>query len=334
MHRMLVIYEAAGVSGDTASYLLRSLLSEGAIRYETVEKTSEGLRARLIERPGPTGAILTTTATRLHPENETRLLSISVSDSREQTGAIFRALANGTGPEPDLAPWHALQVWLAAGPGDVALPFAGALATLMPPKAVRLRRDFGLVLTLIRAHALLHRAVREVDDIGRLVATLHDYAAVHALVEPLIAAGVEATVPANVRETVEAVADFLAGHEAAATASVTEIATALGLDKSAASRRVKAATDGGYVVNHEDKRGRPAKIALGHAMPADEPILPRPDQLAECCSVAVLTEGMYHHPPPPAALPSAPAHLSSVTSVTSVTADGPAGEPGDDRWTR
>ncbi len=44
-HRFLVIYEAAGMSGEFATYLMRSLLSEGCVRYETVEKTSEGRRA-------------------------------------------------------------------------------------------------------------------------------------------------------------------------------------------------------------------------------------------------------------------------------------------------
>jgi hypothetical protein len=60
-HRHLVIFEAAGLEGEFASYLMRSLLSEGCVRYETVEKTKEGMRARLIERPGPTGLICTTT---------------------------------------------------------------------------------------------------------------------------------------------------------------------------------------------------------------------------------------------------------------------------------
>ena len=57
-HRILVIYEAAGVDSKFASYLLRSLLSEGRIRYETVESTDEGIVPQLIEREGPTGLIL------------------------------------------------------------------------------------------------------------------------------------------------------------------------------------------------------------------------------------------------------------------------------------
>ena len=67
-HRMLVLYEAAGMSGDFANYLVRSLLSEGRIRYETVEKTKDGLGARLIEREGPTGLVTTTMAVSLPRE--------------------------------------------------------------------------------------------------------------------------------------------------------------------------------------------------------------------------------------------------------------------------
>jgi len=79
-HRHLVIYEAAGMASDFATYLIRSLLSEGRLRYETVEKTKEGLVPRLIEREGPTGLIVTTTSLRLHPENETRMLSLTITE--------------------------------------------------------------------------------------------------------------------------------------------------------------------------------------------------------------------------------------------------------------
>jgi hypothetical protein len=51
-HRFLILAEAAGMSGEFQTYLIRSLLSEGRLRYETVEKTSEGLKPRIIEREG------------------------------------------------------------------------------------------------------------------------------------------------------------------------------------------------------------------------------------------------------------------------------------------
>ncbi len=101
------------MAGEMQSYLIRSLLSEGKVRYVTVEKTKAGLNSRLIEREGPTGLIVTTTAVRLHPENETRLLSLTVNDSPAQTKAVLLAHANGSGRGGNVEPWHDLQAWLA-----------------------------------------------------------------------------------------------------------------------------------------------------------------------------------------------------------------------------
>lgn len=295
-HRMLIVYEAAGMAGDMQSYLMRSLLSEGRIRYETVEKTSDGIRPRLIEREGPTGVILTTTAVRLHPENETRLLSIPIADTQEQTRAVLRALAI-SGSEPvDVKPWRALQTWLDHAERRVVIPYAAELAERIPPVAVRLRRDFGAVLNLIRAHALLHQTTRKRDDAGRIVATLDDYAVVRELVADLVSEGVEATVSATIRQTVAAVAALTTDPDTAA--SVTQIAKALNLDKGAASRRVAAARDAGYLVNLEDKKGRPARLVVGSELPDDLVILPDPADLVDCCSVAVLSEGEYTPLPP------------------------------------
>ena len=47
----------------------------------------------VLEREGPTGAILTTTRVKLDAELETRLLSIPVTDSAAQTKAVMLALA-------------------------------------------------------------------------------------------------------------------------------------------------------------------------------------------------------------------------------------------------
>lgn len=104
-HRFLVVYEADGMSGEFATYLVRSLLSEGRVRYETVEKTPQGLKARLIEREGPTGLIVTTTAVGLHPENETRLLSLTVADTREQTRDVLAAIAREKAEGVEFSPW-------------------------------------------------------------------------------------------------------------------------------------------------------------------------------------------------------------------------------------
>ncbi len=270
-HRFLVIYEAPGIGSELTSYLIRSLLSEGRLRYEAAGK--------LIEREGPTGLITTTTGLRLHPENETRMLSLTVSDTPEQTTAVMQALANGAF-QPDLTRWKALQTWLATSICEVVIPYASALAQMVPPVAIRLRRDFGTILALIRAHALLHQASRRKDGDGRLIAEIADYAAVCELVADLVSEGAEVTIKREIRETVKAVAKLLAdGREQAMQADIQKV---LKLDKSVISRRVGAALGSGVLRNLEDRRGRPARLVLGDPLPEEIELLPKPERLHGC----------------------------------------------------
>jgi DNA-binding transcriptional ArsR family regulator len=328
-HRFLVIYEAAGVSGEFATYLMRSLLSEGRARYETVEKTSEGMKPRLIEREGPTGLIVTTTAVKLHQENETRLLSLTVTDTQDQTRAVMAALAEEVSEAgPNFEPWHALQVWLEGAEHRVWIPYAKILADLIPPVAVRLRRDFGALLNLIRAHALLHQASRDRDDKGRIIATIEeDYAAVRELVVDLVGEGVETTVPKTVRQTVDAV-KRLREDSKGEPVTVAELARKLELDRSTVSRRARSAKDRGYLRDLEDNPRKPSRLVLGDDLPDDVQILPssedvragmqerassnaRPDGVQEphrngqysddaykACSRARVQEGIKNPPPP------------------------------------
>lgn len=296
-HRILAIFEASGMEGDMQTYLIRSLLSEGRIRYEVVEKTSEGMKPRLIEREGPTGLLVTTTAPRLHPENETRLLSLTVTDTQEQTRSVLAALAEESRAEgPDLEEWRALQGWLETQDNRVTVPYASRLASLVPPIAVRLRRDFGALLSLIRAHAILHRATRGTDQDGRVVATVEDYARVREIVADLVSEGVESAVPPTVRETVEELRNLHADEDGPAT--IADLAKALKLDKSAAWRRVRSAMDRGYIKNLEDRKGRPARLVPGDSLPEDVEILPAPNKLtgeSEGCTVAGVQEGVNHN---------------------------------------
>jgi hypothetical protein len=246
------------------------------------------MQPRVIERKGPTGCLLTTTATRLHPENETRMLSITVNDSREQTRAILDQLAEEAQSSVNLEPWRALQTWLKGANHRVIIPYAKTLAAMVPEIAVRLRRDFHHVLTLIRAHALLHQCTRKKDD-GRIVATVADYAAIHELVADIIAEGVQATVRPDVRQTVEAVQRVLGqGH---AHATVKQVAEVLHLDASTVSRRAAVARSLGYLSNEETRRRMPAKLVIGDKMPADVEVLPRPDRLGDSVHVCACAEG-------------------------------------------
>jgi hypothetical protein len=301
-HRFLVIYEAAGLSGEFASYLMRSLLSEGCVRYETVEKSNGKLVSRFIHREGPTGLLLTTTALALHPENETRFFSIGVTDTREQTRNVMLAIARDGGVEIDLSRWHALQTWLGCGEHRVSVPFADPLARAIPTVAVRLRRDFRAVLGLVQAHAILHQASRDRGNDGRIIAALDDYRAVRELIGDTLAEGLDRAIPKEVRETVEAVTILLPKPKpnavSLAAVPLKAVAERLGLDKGSASRRVRSAMRCGYLKNLEDRRGRSMKLRLGDPLPNDIEILPPAERLASC---AVACESRSSVPPPPGA---------------------------------
>lgn len=290
-HRTLVVYEAAGIAGEHAAGFLRTLLSEGCLRYQTVTSGPNGPQEKFIEREGPTGLLSTTTALALHPEDETRLLSIMLPEGPEQTRAVLlrwgAAAAGGETVEVDRSRWHELDRWLATGEREVVVSYGAELAGLLPAGAPRLARDFINLLTLIKTHALLHRASRERDDQGRIIATLADYGAVRELVEPILAAGLEATVKSEVRELVQVVAEESDRWRSGVPQSA--VVGRLAINKGAVSRRVGEAVRAGYLVNDEQRRGRPARLLLGDPLPDDGKVLPLPDEVQVAVSVTPAT---------------------------------------------
>lgn len=205
----------------------------------------------------------------------------------------MRAVAAGNGKPVDLGEWHELQYWLADGERRVLVPYAEVLAEKIPPIAVRLRRDFGSLLGLIRAHALLHRATRDTDEHGQILATLDDYEVVRDLIHDLISDGIGAQVSEATRETVEALAEITSDEEQ--YASNKQLERRLELDRSAMSRRVRKAVEQGYLVNDEDRPRKPTRLRLGDPLPEDEVILPE----RETVEAALCTSASESDPPHP-----------------------------------
>jgi hypothetical protein len=237
-------------------YILRELMSEGVLRYPVVQKQPDGtMETVTIEKHGPVAFMVTTTRNKLHPENETRMLSVEVDDSAEQTRQVIEKVAELEGfnrdvAAPDLAPWRDYQRWLAAGECQVVIPFAQELVDLITQtRSVRLRRDIGQLLRAIKAHALLNRAHRRRTKKGAIVAEIEgDYKPVRLLVGDPLATAAEMKTRKTVKETVEAVKQLEDAmqprtrrlHERAGTdgIAVKEIAARLNLDMSAVYRRL------------------------------------------------------------------------------------------------
>ncbi len=277
-HSYVLISESSALHRDgVGATIIRGLAWGNGIRYETVVKTEEGLQAQVIEKPGPTG-LLTTSTKPLDPEISTRLLEIHIGDSSTQTRAIIdRSAEEAAGRTPeaaDLAPWHAASKWLElAGSRELVIPFAEELVKHIPDDDVRMRRDWQQILSVVQTIAFMHQRRRERDDQGRIVAERRDYAEAHRLLARVLAVTLD-TVTDEMRETVAAVEKLTAMQ--AMGISVTQLGYALGMSKSGASRRAKTLLREGYLVNQEDRKGYPARLKVGDPLPADRTVLPEP----------------------------------------------------------
>ena len=281
-HRTIVISEASAFHEDgIGASLLRGLAWDAELKYDTV---IDGESVRL-HKDGPTG-LITTGTRKLEAELATRLWTVPVPDDPKHTRAVLQATATevaglGIRPASDADAFVAAQRWLAvAGGRAVVVPYAQALADLVPDHEVRMRRDFTQLLTLIRAHALLHQWNRARDKQDRMLATLDDYASVYDIVQPVFSASLSAGLTPEVRATVQAVATLAPGPEN--TVTVTAIADRLRLSPSATWRRIRGALDGRWLVNDETRKYQPAKIRLGEPMP-DTPGLPTLAELVQTC---------------------------------------------------
>jgi hypothetical protein len=276
-HKMLCIGEFAGLQSETGNPWLRQLLTEGNIRYVvTGEDNGEGRTSREMVIEGPVGLIMTTTTQKLHPEDESRMISLFLDDSPEHTSAVLRSQAMkdaGLEAAPsNTVPWQALHRWVAAGSKAVVIPFGLDLAAKADPTNGRMKRDFPKVLALVKAHALLHQATREQDANGRIMATLADYEAVHDLLAVPLSEGQAETLDPHVNDIIAAVSVLSLG--ATQEDGVPQHAIVDFFDgddpqrriaKSTVSRRVKKALEQGYLKAGHYKPG------VGHQLKIDKP---------------------------------------------------------------
>jgi hypothetical protein len=237
--------------------------------------------------------LVSTTKVEVDPENETRMLSLELDDSPEQTKKVMQHVAKREGwnrgaEQIDFAPWHDFQRWLATGERRVCVAFAPDLIKLIPAKATRLRRDSGQLIRAIKAHALLHREQRERSTEGEIWATFDDYAAVRPLMADVLSEGAEAKVRKTMPETIEAVKS--AARERGG-ATVNEIAAKLGLDRSATKRRLDHAMRAGQVALLDARHGRAFLYnTTGAPLAADSMLLPTVEQVQEAYEEASVRE--------------------------------------------
>ncbi|MER9842385.1 hypothetical protein NKJ59_14190 [Mesorhizobium australicum] len=281
-NRHLIIGEASGMAEGGGRTLLRQLLSEGKVRYATVESTDKGLKgSELPTLEGPCGLIMTTTATGIHPEDENRMLSVNIHESPDQilSALMAQALGATTTVEPlNLVPWFALYDFMKEGPKRVKIPFAEGIAKTLPRTHDKVKRDFPQILSLIKASALLHSCTRDQKEDGTVIANSADYGLVYDLVNGPISQGLAKMVPDAVRTVVEEVQRQI-GKDAAFGVSNTFLSDILDRDPSVISRVTKKAIEDGYLENTNPGQGREARLVIGGRKLPSGSALPSPKEL-------------------------------------------------------
>ncbi|WP_425043983.1 hypothetical protein [Primorskyibacter sp. S87] len=196
--------------------MLRVLLSEGHLIHMVTERDpdSGAHYTRVIEQPGPTGLITTTTRAHLDDEIETRMMSIWLDETEQHSRDIVANIAARAAMDDDeeinVEDWHAFGQWLRTGAHKVVVPFATEIAELLPTKAVRVRRDIRTLIDIIRASALIHRLHRDTTDRGRIIATLDDYQVAVDCIGQSISEGHEKAPSDNARALLQKIGDVMA----------------------------------------------------------------------------------------------------------------------------
>jgi hypothetical protein len=118
----------------------------------------------------------------------------------------------------------------------------------------------------------LHQCQRQKSPEGAILATLEDYQHARELLLPIFDSIVAEGVTPAIRQTVEAIT----GDEHISEAM---LAQRLKLSKSTVHYRVSRALAGGWLVNHEMRKGYPASLGRGAPLPDVRHVLPPADDI-------------------------------------------------------
>jgi hypothetical protein len=181
-----------------AGALLRQLLSEKRVNrgVSIWDEETKRWKTEMVNREGPIAYAESTTSQSAFEEDLNRMLQLYVDESPAQNRRVIEAMAVRYDPDAErvdteavIARHHEFQNYLQKLPTQrVGIPFANALARLIPHKRAESRRTTQQLFTVIESAVLLRQHLRARKN-GFVIATLEDYAlARQLLLAPLQAA--------------------------------------------------------------------------------------------------------------------------------------------------
>jgi DNA primase len=164
-------------------YVIRSLISEGRVSYQFVEKDDNGKLKTVVRTiEGPTSFITTTVMEKLEPQFEDRLFTIHPDESVQQTKDIIAMRAEMMSGHISGLDKKTIELWKAfhsiLQPVEVIIPFAPDIARFInenPGVPIAARRAFNRVIAVTQTIACTYQHQRKKDAKGRIVAEIADY---------------------------------------------------------------------------------------------------------------------------------------------------------------
>jgi energy-coupling factor transporter ATP-binding protein EcfA2 len=178
-------------SAKDAQFLLRMMQSEGHIEHEATTVRGTQRKTKTVKRSGTPVVLTTTTSHNVHPDDETRFLSVYMTETKQQTLAILKAQAGGKKAvdQRELEVWRAATSLLRPQQNDFEDPpgWLNYVAEHLPLEEVRVRRDWKRFLAFLCAVALCRPRP---SDRRPLNISFSDYCVAYKIFEPVLVASV------------------------------------------------------------------------------------------------------------------------------------------------
>ena len=293
-HKVLAIQEFSGLNNPAGNTNLRSLLSEGKIRRQTsiTNAKDNNFNTQVNKVVGPISLFMTTTEKSIHPEDENRMISITVDQSPEQKRKVLLAKAdafNGIiASEEVIKDMQAISIAYRKTLKKVEIPYVKKIAESMDTNFDQVLRHFDKILSLIEAHALLHQEDRGIKEGKIVIANEEDYSVVCSLLEPILSNQSKRVIDCDIVRIMKAIKEYgeLKGDFLDSTphdfdqldTSNTFLAEKLQLSPSVVSEKCKKAKELGLIVNDAPK-GKPTMYSVLRDSTSLDKVLPNWSEL-------------------------------------------------------
>ncbi len=182
--------ESHGRKDNELAYGVRTLVSEGHLKYQYTG-FKDKKRVTIVKKiEGPTSLITTTIKGHLEDQLDDRMITAHPNATAAQTKNIIEQTADTAVGNNNLVDENIIKGYQhyhdTLESAEVVIPFAGNIAEFVSRRGslpISARRAFKRVLAAIKTMTLLYQKQRSRDDQGRFITEISDYAIVHQLIE-------------------------------------------------------------------------------------------------------------------------------------------------------